>query len=139
MNPETYEKDRQRGVHLTILIILTLMMGQTSGATRQEIMDALGSDKTYERFFKMVHEMYRQCSEEQSVLDENGEHKGGGSVTAANALFVRKDIRDSLNPEYLISTTMITHNAIHYGDETLLVTAPIIRTKNDTCLWKSKG
>ena len=41
-----------------------------------------------------------------------------------------------LNPEYLISTTMITHNAIHYGDETLLVTAPITRTKNDTCLWK---
>ena len=88
----------------SILIILTLMMGQTAGATRQEIMDALGSDKTYERFFKMVHEMYRQCSEEQSVADENGENKGGGTVTAANALFVRKDIRDSLNPEYLKKT-----------------------------------
>jgi serpin B len=88
----------------SILIILTLMMGQTAGATRQEIIDALGSDKTYERFFKMVHEMYRQCSEEQSVADDNGEHKGGGSVTAANALFVRKDIRDSLNPEYLKKT-----------------------------------
>lgn len=41
-----------------------------------------------------------------------------------------------LNPEYLICTTFETHNAIHYGDETLLVQLPIERTKNDTCLWK---
>lgn len=41
-----------------------------------------------------------------------------------------------LNPEYLISVTHNTHNAIHYGDEGLLVTGPIIRTKNDTCPWK---
>ena len=30
-----------------------------------------------------------------------------------------------LNPEYLISTVHNTHNAIHYGDESLLITAPI--------------
>lgn len=42
-----------------------------------------------------------------------------------------------LNPEYLVSTTLQTHNAIHYGDESLLVTAPIERTPNDTCPWKS--
>ena len=41
-----------------------------------------------------------------------------------------------LNPEYLISTVHNTHNAIHYGDEELLVTGPIIRTANDTCPWK---
>lgn len=41
-----------------------------------------------------------------------------------------------LNPEYLICTTHATHNAIHYGDESLLVTAPIERTKNDTCPWR---
>lgn len=41
-----------------------------------------------------------------------------------------------LNPEYLISTTHNTHNAIHYGDEGLLITAPIERTKNDTCPWR---
>ena len=40
------------------------------------------------------------------------------------------------DPEFLISTVHNTHNAIHYGDETLLVTAPIVRTKNDTCPWK---
>jgi hypothetical protein len=41
-----------------------------------------------------------------------------------------------LNPEYLVCTSFETHNAIHYGDENLLATAPIERTKNDTCLWK---
>ena len=41
-----------------------------------------------------------------------------------------------LNPDYLICTTHNTHNAIHYGDENLLVTAPIERTKNDTCPWR---
>lgn len=41
-----------------------------------------------------------------------------------------------LNPEYLITTTHTTHNAIHYGDETLLVQIPLERTPNDTCPWK---
>ena len=41
-----------------------------------------------------------------------------------------------MNPEYLICTTHSTHNAIHYGDESLLITAPIVRSKNDTCPWK---
>lgn len=41
-----------------------------------------------------------------------------------------------MNPEYLICTTHQTHNAIHYGDENLLMTNPIERTANDTCPWK---
>lgn len=41
-----------------------------------------------------------------------------------------------LNPEYLICVSHTTHNAIHYGNEDLLIKAPIIRTKGDTCPWK---
>ena len=41
-----------------------------------------------------------------------------------------------LDPEYLICTTHNTHNAIHYGDENLIIKSPIARTKNDTCPWK---
>lgn len=41
-----------------------------------------------------------------------------------------------MNPEYLISTVHNTHNAIHYGDENLLITTPIERKPNDTCPWK---
>lgn len=41
-----------------------------------------------------------------------------------------------INPEFLICVTHNTHNAIHYGDEDLLVKGPVIRTPNDTCPWK---
>lgn len=41
-----------------------------------------------------------------------------------------------MNPEYLITTTHNTHQAIHYGDEDLLIKLPRERTKNDTCPWK---
>jgi hypothetical protein len=41
-----------------------------------------------------------------------------------------------LNPEYLICTYKNTHDAIHYGDESLLIKGPIVRTLHDTCPWK---
>ena len=41
-----------------------------------------------------------------------------------------------MNPEYLICASHRTHNAIHYGDESLIITAPIERTQNDTCPWR---
>lgn len=41
------------------------------------------------------------------------------------------------DPNNVISTSLNTHNAIHYGDERLLVSDPIVRTKNDTCPWKT--
>ena len=41
-----------------------------------------------------------------------------------------------LNPEYLICTVKSTHDAIHYGDSSLLITSPIERVKNDTCPWR---
>ena len=40
------------------------------------------------------------------------------------------------DPENVVCVTHNTHNAIHYGDESLLVLAPVERTKNDTCPWK---
>lgn len=50
------------------------------------------------------------------------------------------DIRNAteflMNPEYLITTCLRTHNAIHYGDESLLIGTPVERRKNDTCPWK---
>lgn len=41
-----------------------------------------------------------------------------------------------LDPEYLICTMKSTHDAIHYGDSSLLITEPIERTLNDTCPWR---
>lgn len=40
------------------------------------------------------------------------------------------------DPENVITTRLNTHNAIHYGDESLLIIEPIQRTKNDTCPWR---
>ena len=40
-----------------------------------------------------------------------------------------------LNPEYLICVCKRTHDAIHYGDESLLYKEPVERTPNDTCPW----
>ena len=41
-----------------------------------------------------------------------------------------------LDPEFLICTVKNTHDAIHYGDESLLILPPIERSRNDTCPWR---
>lgn len=50
-----------------------------------------------------------------------------------------KDIVDKtdllLDPEFLITTTHRTHNAIHYGDESLLPRPLVERRRGDTKLW----
>lgn len=52
----------------------------------------------------------------------------------------KQDILDRsdflMNPEYLICVTDRTHKAIHYGDESLLYTEPVERTRFDTCPWR---
>lgn len=51
-----------------------------------------------------------------------------------------KDISDAteflLNPEYLICVSHNTHNAIHYGDSSLLPGGIFERCPNDTCPWR---
>lgn len=44
---------------------------------------------------------------------------------------------DIFDPEFLITVSKQTHDAIHYGDESILVESkPTIRTKNDTVPWR---
>jgi hypothetical protein len=40
-----------------------------------------------------------------------------------------------LDPEYLITTQLRTHNAIHYGDARQLPQPPTVRRPGDTKLW----
>ena len=51
-----------------------------------------------------------------------------------------KDISDAteflLNPEYLICVSHNTHNAIHYGDSSLLPGGIFERRPNDTWPWR---
>jgi hypothetical protein len=55
-----------------------------------------------------------------------------------NPMMVR-DLRganpDVLDPEFLITTSLRTHNAIHYGDASLLVKPLVQRRPGDTRLW----
>jgi hypothetical protein len=45
---------------------------------------------------------------------------------------------DILDPEFLIVTSDRTHQAIHYGDKSLLPQVPIERRPGDTRLWRKK-
>lgn len=53
---------------------------------------------------------------------------------------VLSDISDSteylLDPEYLICVSHETHNALHYGNASLLTKDPVERVKYDTVPWK---
>ena len=69
---------------------------------------------------------------------EGYEIYSGLLVHHMNPIFV-KDIEEGeeciINPDFLITTSMQTHNAIHYGDESLLPRGPIVRKSGDTTLW----
>ena len=56
-------------------------------------------------------------------------------MNPVNVQDITKRNRDILNPEFLICTSLMTHQAIHYGDESLLPQIPIERRSGDTCLW----
>lgn len=51
---------------------------------------------------------------------------------------IEKNTNILLDPEYLISTQLRTHNAIHYGDDNILRDQCVWeeRRPNDTCPWK---
>jgi hypothetical protein len=49
------------------------------------------------------------------------------------------DLEWILNPEYLITVTKRTHDAIHYGDESTLPRRPVDRRRGDTLLWTPIG
>lgn len=108
-------------------------------------------DETF-GFDRYINQMFYRSQEWKQVRDyvivrDNGcdlgieghEIRGKILIHHMNPIGI-KDIQQVnkflLDPEYLITTMLSTHNAIHYGDESLLITDPIERSKNDTCPWK---
>ena len=49
---------------------------------------------------------------------------------------IENDVDEIYDPEFLISVSFNTHQAIHYGDESLLPKEPIERKPYDTCPWR---
>lgn len=42
------------------------------------------------------------------------------------------------DPDNLVCVSHMTHNAIHYSDENILIRDPIVRSEHDTCPWKKR-
>ena len=116
-----------------------------------QLKDAVGVE-TF-GFDRYINQMFYRSREWKSVRDfvivrDNGCDLGVEGYEINNGIIIhhmnpisKRDIFDAteflLNPEFLISTILSTHNAIHYGDESLLNSRiPIERTRNDTCPWK---
>ena len=49
---------------------------------------------------------------------------------------ILKHSEEVMNPEFLICTSKLTHDAIHFGDESLLYMDPVERRPGDTCPWR---
>ena len=109
--------------------------------------DTFGFDRIFNQMFYHLSKEWKRVRNEVIVRDngcdlgvEDHEIYGRIIIHHMNPISL-DDIREYsdflINPEYLISTTHSTHNAIHYGDENLLIKAPIERRRNDTCPWKS--
>lgn len=48
-----------------------------------------------------------------------------------------KNIDAVMNPEYVICVSNLTHNVIHYGDESILSQNDlVVRSENDTVPWR---
>lgn len=56
-------------------------------------------------------------------------------MNPVSAKDIEHGLDDILNPDFLISTSQRTHNAIHYGDASLLAKPLVERRPGDTTLW----
>ena len=110
--------------------------------------ETFGSDRWFNQAFYLSNE-WKQVRREVIVRDggcdlAHPDHPFGDYdriyIHHMNPIAL-KDIREHtdylLDPEYLISCSMDTHNAIHYGDESLIVVPAFVRREpHDTCLWR---
>ncbi len=107
--------------------------------------DTFGFDRFInQRFYRSVE--WKRIRD-QVIVRDNGcdlgdpDHPIHGRVIIHHMNPIRKedfdiDPESILNPDYLVCVSHNTHNAIHYGDESLLPTEWTPRRPNDTCPWK---
>ena len=98
-----------------------------------------------QRFYKSAE--WKRVRRDVIIRDE-GRDLGVEGYELQNGIYIHhmnpmlpKDIVNAadwiLNPEYLITVSFNTHNAIHFGDESLLPKLPMERKPNDTCPWRN--
>jgi hypothetical protein len=83
------------------------------------------------------------------IVRDNGSDLGIDGYQIYDRLYIHHlnpmtvaGIRDGdssiLDPEFLVTTTHTTHNAIHYGDERHIPRQLVERTPGDTRLWSRR-
>lgn len=108
--------------------------------------DTFGYDRYINQYLYQRNHRWQQ-SRDKVIFRDNGCDLGVDGYGIQGRIIVHHinpiTLDDILNdrdwifdPEFLISTAHLTHNAIHYGDENLLIKAPVERSRNDTCPWK---
>lgn len=107
--------------------------------------DTFGHDRYLNQSFYHSTEWLRVKRE--VIIRDNGCDLGIAGREIPTRIYIhhmnpidQRDILDRtsylLNPEYLICVSKRTHDAIHYGDERILIKDPIVRRPNDTCPWR---
>lgn len=107
--------------------------------------DTFGFDRIFNQMFYQSREWKHVRNE--VIIRDNGCDLGVEGYEIHGRILIHhmnpirlEDIQNSteflMNPEYLITTVHTTHNAIHYGDASLIPKAPVERRPFDTCPWK---
>lgn len=108
--------------------------------------DTFGFDRWLNQYFYQTREWRR--IRDIVIVRDNGNDLGldGFPIGKRNIVIhhmnpirpsdIRQHSEDILNPEFLVCTSRLTHQAIHYGNEDLLPKDPVERSPNDTCPWK---
>lgn len=107
--------------------------------------DTFGFDRYLNQ--KFYHSKEWQQIRRDVIIRDEGRDLAMPGYEIQNGIYIHhmnpitvQDINDAtnflLNPEYLVCVTQQTHNAIHYGDASLLPKLPVERRPNDTCPWR---
>jgi len=102
----------------------------------------------WDRYFnqRFYHSLVWQRVRDKVIIRDSGCDLGVSGFEIHNKIIIHhinpiwiEDLRegnqDILNLEFLISVSDRTHQAIHYGDASLLPQIPLIRKSGDTKLW----
>lgn len=103
-----------------------------------------GWDRYYNQRF--YHSAEWKAIRNKVILRDNGCDLGIPGFEIADKILIHhmnpiwiEDLRhhnpEILDPEFLICVSSMTHQAIHYGDRSLLPQVPIERKPGDTKLW----
>ena len=107
--------------------------------------DTFGYDRVFNQIFYTSKEW--KLARNKVIARDKGLDMGVEGYEIAGPIYVHHinsltmdDIVNSspklFDLENLISTSRLTHTAIHYSDDSILPQEPIVRSANDTCPWK---